>query len=183
MPRNLPVRQRELWRRDEFKIALQINPERNMKAFMRRTTRRTRFAVAAGIVAFASIAGLISTAGPAAASSGWCSVYGPVKVRVLGVTLPTGVYCFSVIGSGLHVSYTSSELDTGWIINFRERVDFYDNNGNDYYTYWGPVHNGYAYGDHTWRTGINGTARSGKVCGTLISSGTDIITICRPIYA
>jgi hypothetical protein len=148
---------------------------------VKRLSRRARLALSAGLMVLVSAAGLTVMAGPASASSGWCHTYGSIKVG--SDALPTGVYCFGVIGNGLHVSYTMGELDTGWIVNYREVVRFYDNSGNNYATFWGPVHNGVAYGDHSWNTGINGNARPGSVCGVLMSSGAVVTSICRPIYA
>jgi hypothetical protein len=153
----------------------------SLTSVFRKLSRRARLASAAGLMVLISVAGVTATAGPASASSGWCTTYGPVKIA--GVTLPTGVYCFAVMGNGLHVSYTTGELDTGWIMNYREVVRFYDNSGNNYATFWGPVHSGYAYGDHAWNTNINGTARPGRVCGILMSSGTEVTSICRSVYS
>jgi hypothetical protein len=73
-------------------------------------------------------------------------------------------------------------IDTAWIVNYTEVVRFYDGHGNNFATFTEPVHNGYAYGYHYWQTGIRGTARVGRVCGTLMSSGTPVATACERIY-
>jgi hypothetical protein len=152
-----------------------------MQAFSK-LSRRARLALVAGLMVLVPVVGVAATASPAAASSGWCTTYGSKNIPGVG-TLPTGVYCFGVIGNGLQVDYTTGELDTGWIVNYSEVVRFYNNSGYNYSTFWGPVHNGYAYGDHAWNTNIHGTAQAGSVCGILMSSGQVVTSICRSIYA
>ena len=153
----------------------------SLASLFKKLSRRARLALTAGLMVLVSAAGVTATAGSASASSGWCHTYGSIKVG--SDALPTGVYCFGVIGNGLHVDYTTGELDTGWIINYREVVRFYNDSGYNYSTFWEPVHNGYAYGDHAWDTNIHGTAQAGSVCGILMSSGVVVTSICRSIYA
>lgn len=124
-------------------------------------------------------AGAVS-AMPASASATWCGYTGTIAIK--GVTVPTGQYCFSVIGSGTHVDFTSGSYNGPIIIDAVERVTFVDRNGNSYAS-WNTYNKpGRSYGYRYWRSGINGNARSGgSVCGEMMSAGVGISKICHRI--
>ena len=117
-------------------------------------------------------------------SRAYVSVPIPTKDGTVNVHIPTGYYCFGVNGKGPKVNYTTGGFTTAWLYNYTEVVRFYNADGVNFKTYIEPVHYGYAYGAHDWRTGIHGTfnaAAGGRVCGSLLASGVKIATKCESI--
>jgi hypothetical protein len=130
------------------------------------------------------VAALVSTillglAGTASASATGCTQWGAKSVA--GHSLPTGQYCFSIDGSGTTVNWTSGSFNTGWIGYPTEKVEFYDTGGNNYATYTTFQGTGTLYGFHYWKTGIQGNARVGSVCGQLLSYGQPVARVCENI--
>jgi hypothetical protein len=153
------------------------------RTFFARISRRSRLLLATGLLTVIGVAGsLVATSAPAMASAVGCTRYGSVYIPVVKFSIPTGQYCFGINGSGATVNFTDGSVDTAWIVNYSETVRFYDGHGHNYYTYNGPVHAGYAYSYHYWQTSIHGSAVvGGRVCGTLMSSGTAVATACESI--
>jgi hypothetical protein len=122
----------------------------------------------------------LTSAPPASASALGCA--GFARFHVDGIPIYGGNYCFGVWGSGSYVNFTDGDVNTPMIYNRSEVVRFYDSHGSNYATYWGPTSYGWTYGYHYWRTGIHGNFRSGgRVCGTLLSSGHGVATVCHGI--
>jgi hypothetical protein len=137
---------------------------------------------AAALLAIASLAGtfMLGNVPTASATATGCHIWAYVVVD--GYPAPTGEYCFGVIGSGTTVANTTGSYETAYLYNYSEVVRFYNSSGSNYATFYGPVHYGYAYGPHSWSTGIHGTAQAGgRVCGSLTSSGVAIATVCEGI--
>lgn len=128
------------------------------------------------ITAIGILLGVVGIASPASATGTHCAKWG--VVRIWGHSLPTGQYCFSVVGSGTRVSFTSGSYNTGWIYNAGERVRFYDTRGTNYATWYTHQDYGTTYGYHYWTTGIRGNARYGRACGEMLSSGAVIASAC-----
>lgn len=124
-------------------------------------------------------AGAVSAA-PASADARWCGYTGTIAVK--GVTIPTGQYCFSVVGSGTHVNFTSGSYNGPIILDAVERVTFVDRYGNNYASWITYNKPGRSYGYRYWQSGINGNARSGgSVCGEMMSAGVPLRKICHGI--
>lgn len=139
--------------------------------------RHAIFGVVAALVLSFGLAASEATMSPAPASASGthCAWWGPVKIE--RYTLPTGQYCFTVSGQGRQVTSTSASFNTGWITNPAERVQFYNQRGVNYATFWTYNANGKKYGYNYWRTGISGTAEYGRVCGELLSSGSNNLSM------
>lgn len=160
-----------------------------IRDFFNRINRRTQALLATGVLAVAGVgATVIGTAAPAMASASGCTFWGGISVRVViddvPVTLhiPAGEYCFALNGNGPKVNYTTGGYTTAWLYNYTEVVRFYNAYGSNYKTFTEPVHYGYAYGAHDWRTGIRGTFQpGGRVCGSLLSAGVTIARNCEGI--
>jgi hypothetical protein len=135
--------------------------------------------VAVLIAATLGLIMLVGTGKPASASATWCAQFGAKSV--LGHSIATGQYCFTVSGSGTTVNYTSGSVNTGWIGYPTEVVQFYDNTGSNYASYTTFRGQGTLYGYHYWKTGIHGNARIGSVCGSLLSYGQTIARVCANI--
>jgi len=116
-----------------------------------------------------------------------CTQWGPIKIPVVNVTIPLGVYCFGINGSGTTVTSTYGHYYFllgslhGALYNETEVVRFYDNHGNNYQSIWEPVHLGWRYGDQWWTTNIHGTAYPGRVCASLVTNGAVMATVCEGI--
>jgi hypothetical protein len=134
-----------------------------------------------GVMIVALSSSFAVTSVPAKASATGCVRWGSVHIPEVG-SLPLGQYCFTINGTGTTVNYTLGSINTPWIINFAEVVHFYDGYGKEYATFYGPVHRGYAYGFQLWKTKIHGTAKVGRVCGQITSSGVNVATACESIY-
>lgn len=139
-----------------------------------------------GLVAFLAFVGLtvttvVAAPAPAEASATWCRYTSTITLPG-GFTVPTGNYCFSVIGSGTWVDFTSGSWNGPVIQNAGERVTFYDRYGNNkgsWITYSQP---GNSYGYRYWRSGLRGNAwAGGSVCGDMMASGVTIGRICHRI--
>ena len=139
-----------------------------------RLPRRGRLAIASGLIALATTVGLVSTATPAHATGGDCVTYNSGA---------DGIWCFTVKGNGNYVSSVTGHDATAWIDNSYMVVRFYDIYGNNYATYFGPVHVGRAYGVVYWDMGnVNGNFRPGEACGALRSGGSVFAVACTGIY-
>jgi hypothetical protein len=124
---------------------------------------------------------IIGGAKPAFASAMGCTQWGAKSV--LGHSIPTGQYCFSVEGSGTTVKFTAGSFNTGWIGYPTEVVQFYDTTGRNYASYTTFRGQGTLYGFHYWQSGIHGTARVGSVCGNLLSYGQTVARVCENIHS
>lgn len=154
-----------------------------------RGIRRWRIAVAV-IPALTAGLAVAAPAAPAQASAYGCTRWGSVTIPVPDVgdvKVPVGVYCFGLVGSGQKIDYTqgnyyflAGSIDPR-LYNERERVQFFSNTGAVYDTVWEATHLGWRYGNQSWTTGIHGTARPGRVCGSLVSAGVVIATACEDI--
>jgi len=153
-----------------------------MFASLRRTSRRARIILASALIAIGIGGGVLATGGVAHASGMSCARWGSLTIPGENLTIPSGQYCFSVSGSGLTVYNTQGSEYTGWIYNYGETIRFYNNSGQNYFTYSIPTHLGWAYGWKLWTTGINGRAQAGRACGTLTSAGAEVATTCVGIY-
>ena len=76
---------------------------------------RTRKIIVGAGLALAMMVGGLVAASPASASATWCLPTSQVKV--FGVTVPVGQYCFSVIGSGTRVDFTSGSWNGVVVVN------------------------------------------------------------------
>lgn len=142
-------------------------------------SRTRKIFVGAGL-ALAMLVGSLVAASPASASATWCLPTSQVKV--FGVTVPVGQYCFSVIGSGTRVDFTSGSWNGIVVVNATERVTFFDRNGTSYASWITYRRDGNSYGYRYWRSGISGTARAGgSVCGEFQTGGVVIGRICHRI--
>ena len=117
-------------------------------------------------------AGSVVIATPANASATKCAY-----TKTIG-SAPLGQYCFSVTGSGLHIDSTSGSWNGPWVDYPREKVTFYDVNGNAYGSWITYSGSGRTYGFRYWRSGISGNAKLGSACGEFMSYGTTIGKIC-----
>jgi len=142
-------------------------------------SKTRKLSVAALAVMTLGLIMVIGTGKPAFASATRCAWWGVQKV--LGHSVPTGQYCFSTGGSGTTVTYTSGSFNTGYIGYPTEVVQFFDTSGSNYATYTTFQGDGTLYGFHYWKTGIRGTARTGSVCGNLLSYGQTIARVCESI--
>lgn len=123
---------------------------------------------------------MLAFASPASASATKCASWGPVQL--VGHSIPTGQYCFSVSGSGTRINFTNSSFNTGWIYSPQEVVHFKDTRGREYATFYTYHQSGWVMGGyHPWKTGISGTAKPGTACGELLSSGASVATTCLRI--
>ncbi len=149
---------------------------------MRRRVRiagRRRAALAAAMTGAALLGTTLLAATPAQASSYDCVRWNPPTTAA-----PAGVYCFGVDVSGRQVSDTyGNYYFTG--ISFhpalyheQEVVRFYGKKNANYYTFTGPAHPGWRFGNQSWTTPIHGLVRPGRVCGSLRAGGKAIATIC-----
>lgn len=121
-----------------------------------------------------------TTATPASASATYCLNTGTTKV--FGQTIPTGYYCFSVIGSGTRVDFTSGSWNGPIVVNATERVTFYSRFGQGYASWITYRRDGNSYGYRYWRSGISGYAQAGgSVCGEFMTAGVVIGKICHRI--
>ncbi|WP_162907627.1 hypothetical protein [Allorhizocola rhizosphaerae] len=127
-----------------------------------------------------ALVGVTVSATPAMASATGCALYGG---NYGGYFIPGGQYCFSINGSGLTVNFTSGSFNGPVLYNWAESVRFYDTSNTNYATFNKPVTSGAAYGYHYWQLPIHGTARTGRVCGELKSSGSVVATVCHNIFS
>ncbi len=158
------------------------------RQFLLAIRRRIVLAVAIPAMAGAALIGTsVVAAAPAQASAYGCTRWGALKVPGVGVVVPLGVYCFGVNGSGTTIHFTDGnyyflgESLRPALYNEREVVRFYDNRGVNYSTIWEATHVGWRYGNQSWQTTIHGTARPGRVCGSLLTSGAVMATVCQGI--
>jgi hypothetical protein len=137
---------------------------------------------AAAISVSAAISGAIAaTSTNANAAALGCATFG--TVHVAGYTIPGGLYCFGVYGSGLRITGTESSAQTAIIYNESEIIRVYDDNGSLRSTITTISRTGAKYGQQSWSTDYRPTIyNGGKICGYLRSSGTVIATVCHPTY-
>jgi hypothetical protein len=138
-----------------------------------------KFLVAALVVVTLGLIMVVGMGKPAFASATGCARWGVKKI--LGYSIPTGQYCFSVEGNGTNVTYTSGSFNTGYIEYPTEVVQFYNTSGRNYASYTTFRGQGTLYGFHYWKTGIHGTAQKGSVCGSLLSYGQTVVRVCENI--
>jgi hypothetical protein len=91
----------------------------------------------------------------ARADSSDCAGWGPQQGIAIGATIPSGVYCFGVDGSGHQVLdtygkyyFTSITLHAA-LYHEREVVRFYDKKNANYATFMEPAYPGWRYGNVT----------------------------------
>lgn len=99
-----------------------------------------------------------------------------------GHSFSAGQYCFGVNGSGRHITRTTGSYNTPVLYNWYEQVQLYDAYGNRYGNFHTRLHTGRYFGSEFWSTNIHGTAKPGRICGTLWSSGDQVATACESIY-
>jgi hypothetical protein len=152
-----------------------------LKRFPRLRRVTLTLAVMLGLIVASTGAVVIATpATPAAASATWCLYTS--QVRIGGVTVPTGQYCFSVLGSGTRVDATTGSWNGPVAPWPSERVTFYNRYGTSYASWITYSGSGNTYGYRYWRSGISGYASSGgSVCGEFMASGVVIGKICHRI--
>jgi hypothetical protein len=138
--------------------------------------------IAAAAITLSGAAGAIAaTSTDANAAALGCATFGTVQVA--GHTIPGGLYCFGVYGSGLTITGTESTAQTAIIYNESEIIRVYDGNGSLRSTVTTISRTGAAYGQHAWATGYRPAIYSGgKICGSLRSSATVVATVCHPTY-
>lgn len=142
------------------------------RAAVRAITALTIFSAAGG--------GAVAESTPAHADASGCTLWGGEEIPVIDVTIDTGEYCFGVKGNGTQVDWTDGSFNTTFITDWTEIVRFYDGYGNNYATFNEPVTPN-SYGFNYWTTHIHGTAKLGRVCGTLLTEGVEIATACEGI--
>jgi hypothetical protein len=155
------------------------SPPRNGSRFHWRLSRARKLMVAALVVATLAVTMVVTGVKPAFASATGCARWG--AKHILGYSIPTGQYCFSIQGSGTTVNFTSGSFDTGYIEYPTEVVQFYDTSGNNYANFTTFQGQGTLYAYHYWQSGIHGTARVGSVCGNLLSYGQTVVRVCENI--
>lgn len=142
--------------------------------------RFKRGVVTAFLAVVMMVTSLVTTSTPAAASATWC--LHTSQVKLVGITIPTGYYCFSVLGSGTRVDATTGSYNGPVIANAAERVTFYDRYGRSYASWITYSSRGNTYGFRYWRSGIHGYAKAGgSVCGEMMAAGVTIGRICHRI--
>jgi len=152
-----------------------------------RSAGRRRAALATAMTVAALLGTNLLAATSAQADSSDCASWGPQRGIAIGTTVPSGVYCFGVDGSGHQVSdtygkyyFTSITLHAA-LYHEREVVRFYDKKKANYATFMEPAYSGWRYGNANWTTNIHGTVRSGRVCGSLRGNGKVLATICESL--
>ena len=140
-----------------------------------------RIAAAAITVSAATVGAIAATSTDANAAALGCATFGTVQVA--GYTIPGGLYCFGVYGSGLTITGTDSSAQTVRIYNESEIIRVYDGNGSLRSTVTTISRTGATYGQQSWSTGYRPTIyNGGKICGSLRSSGTVIATVCHNTF-
>lgn len=141
----------------------------------------TRVAAAAITMSAATTGTIAATSTDASAAALGCATFGTVNIG--GHTIPGGLYCFGVYGSGLTITGTESSAQTAIIYNESEIIRVYGGNGSLRSTVTTISRTGAKYGQQSWSTKYRPTIyNGGKICGYLRSSGTVIATVCHPTY-
>ena len=145
---------------------------------------RGRAALLALVMVLAGVFAIVAvTPGSASASANGCTYWGGLTIHVGGhaIGLPGGRQCINVLGSGTYVTGVQGWWDTTYMYDSLEVIRFYDTHGNNYRTYYGPTHEGYAYGQLSYTKTLNSNMKPGSVCTSALSGGVTVATACELI--
>lgn len=145
---------------------------------------RGRAALLALVLATVGAFGVVAaTPGSAFANANGCTYWGGLTIHVgdHNIGLPGGRQCINVVGSGTFVTGVQGWWNAGYMYDSLEVVRFYDTNGNNYRTDYGPTHWGYAYGQASFTETLNSYMRRGSVCTSAVSGGVTVATACEQI--
>ncbi len=132
---------------------------------------------ALAIAAFATL-----PSNPAHASAFGCN--GWKGVPTPWGTLSANSYCASLNGTGTYVSSVSGSftVNFGTVCNYNITAEFFDSNGNWYYTKQTPVRYRCDWGTvSTGSIAIGTNMRRGSMCSTLKQNGARLTSVCHSI--